>query len=397
MNIVVSHPTRQHSDKLAIALNAANMLGHYFTLLPDRRALDFIPTYLDRYLPSTVYRNSLEPIPVSQIKTLLGPLIIQRITYNSKRRPVKDLGEYIAWTVFDHWVARQIKTLTPDLVVGYEMCCVETFREAERLGIPRILDAAACHYRYVDQTLPEWLSETEGLPGKLLRHRKDEEIALASQIICVSEFSAKSYIEHGVQKDKIVINPLGCDLNLFNRATLLKESTGINLIYIGQRSYHKGFDTLKIAFDNFLRSHPDATLTVIGPVGDYAEKDYSERIIVKGMMSHSEIVGELARADCLILPSRCESFGLVVIEALAAGTPVMVSNRAGASMAVEEGLNGWTFNPDIWTDLLELILKFGDNIKVNRMKGAACRNSVKNWSWDKYQDRSIGIFKEFIK
>jgi len=397
MNIVISHPTRQHSDKLAIALNAANMLGHYLTLLPDRRALDFIPTYLDRYLPSTVFRNSLEPIPVSRIKTFLGPLLIQRITYKSQRKSVKDLGEYISWTLFDQWVARQIKILSPDLVVGYEMCCVETFREAERLGIPRILDAAACHYRYVDKTLPEWLSGKQGLSGKLLRHRKEEEISLASQIICVSEFSAKSYTEYGVDNKKIIVNPLGCDLRLFNCATLFKDSIGINLIYIGQQSYHKGFDTLITAFDNLLRSHPDATLTVIGPVGDFAGKNYPERIIFKGMMSHSELVAELGRSDCLILPSRCESFGLVVIEALAAGTPVIVSNRAGASMAVEEGLNGWTFNPDIWTDLLELILKFCDNIKENRMKGADCRNSVNNWSWDKYRDRSIAIFKEFSK
>lgn len=397
MNIVISHPTRQHSDKLAIALNAANMLGQYLTLLPDRRALGIIPTCLDGYLPKTVFRNSLEPIPVSRIKTLLGPLLVQRITHNSQNRLLKDLGECISWSLFDYWVSRQIKALAADLVVGYEMCCVETFREAKRLGIPRILDAAACHYRYVDKVLPARISGKEGLAGKILRSWKDEEIALATKIICVSKFSANSYRESGIPDEKILINPLGCDLDLFNYANPLKSTSTINFIYVGQQSSHKGFDILIAAFENLLNSRPEATLTVIGPGGDYLKKYYPKTIILKGMMSRSELVDALGRADCLILPSRCESFGLVVIEALAAGTPVIVSTRAGSSMVVEEGLNGWTFNPDSVADLLELILKFCDNINEHRMKVTACKNSVKNWSWNNYQDRSIAIFNEFSK
>ncbi|WP_227643802.1 hypothetical protein, partial [Klebsiella pneumoniae] len=86
-------------------------------------------------------------------------------------------------------------------VVGYEMCCLETFKEAKRLGIPRVLDAAACHYRYVDRVMPEKLLGHQNYAGQSLRNRKDEEIALASQILCVSEFAAKSYTDHGVPKN----------------------------------------------------------------------------------------------------------------------------------------------------------------------------------------------------
>ena len=397
MKIVVSHPTRQHSDKLAFALNANNMLSQYFTLLPDRRALRHIPAWFDKYLPRTIFRNSLEPIPVERIKVLLGPLLIQRITHNNPKLSIKNWGEYISWVVFDKWVASKIEALVPDVVVGYEMCCLETFKEAKRLGIPRVLDAAACHYRYVDRVMPEKLLGHQNYAGQSLRNRKDEEIALASQILCVSEFAAKSYTDHGVPKNKVILNPLGCDLSLFNRASLVKTSTDVNLLFIGQQSYHKGFDILIKVFESLLQTCPQANLTVIGPGGDWAKKDRPKNIRCRGMLTHSEIVAELERADCLILPSRCESFGLVVLEALASGTPVIVSKRAGSSMAVKEGHNGWLFDPNIWTELHELVLKFSKNIIDNRTKGTVCRESVRTWHWDSYKERAVVILKDLIK
>ena len=397
MKIVVSHPTRQHSDKLAFALNANNMLSQYFTLLPDRRALKNIPAWFDKYLPRTIFRNSLEPIPVERIKVLLGPLLIQRITHSNQKASIKDWGEYISWVVFDKWVASKIEALVPDVVVGYEMCCLETFKEAKRLGIPRVLDAAACHYRYVDSVIPDKQLGHQNFAGQCLRNRKDEEIALASQIMCVSEFAAKSYIENGVPINKVITNPLGCDLTLFNRAKLEKKSNNVELLFIGQQSYHKGFDILIKVFENLLQTCPQARLTVIGPGGDCVKKAVPKNINFRGMMTHSEIVFELERADCLILPSRCESFGLVVIEALASGTPVIVSKGAGSSMAVSEGQNGWLFDPDNWNDLLELILKFSKNIKHNRTKSAVCRASVDSWNWDRYKERAVVILKDLIK
>ena len=79
MSILVAHPTRQHSHRLARALQEAGLLHSYWTLLPDRRALSLLPAYLNGLLPSAVVRHSLQFLPSNKVHILLGPLLFQKL------------------------------------------------------------------------------------------------------------------------------------------------------------------------------------------------------------------------------------------------------------------------------------------------------------------------------
>src|SRR5262249_3675702 len=104
------------------------------------------------------------------------------------------------------------------------------------------------------------------------------------------------------------------------------------------------------------KKYPDATLVLAGPCTDEPYGQLIERqkqqlglngqlLLTGGLASQDQrLVGLLQLADVLILPSVSETFGLVLLEAWAAGTVVLASRTSGASAIVEDGQNGWLFD-----------------------------------------------------
>ncbi|GAB2979800.1 glycosyltransferase family 4 protein [Mucilaginibacter puniceus] len=82
-------------------------------------------------------------------------------------------------------------------------------------------------------------------------------------------------------------------------------------------------------------------------------------VIFSGAISNSDLPLHLYNADAFVLPSYSESWGLVVNEAMAAGLPVLLSNKINAGQALlQEGINGYSFNPDNVNEIADNLLKF---------------------------------------
>jgi glycosyltransferase involved in cell wall biosynthesis len=90
-----------------------------------------------------------------------------------------------------------------------------------------------------------------------------------------------------------------------------------------------------------------------------------------------------SKADVFVLPSLYEEWGLVVNESLASQTPVIVSNQAGCSNdLVEEGVNGYSFNPEDYNDLAQKIILALNKIAISDTLRINAYESIKNWSCD---------------
>jgi glycosyltransferase involved in cell wall biosynthesis len=110
---------------------------------------------------------------------------------------------------------------------------------------------------------------------------------------------------------------------------------GLNAVWAGQTGYRKGLDVALAAVAEARRDLPGLRLTVVGvPPGKPADGVDWLGVIPQARMA--EVYGH---ADLLLFPTRYESFGLVVIEAMAAGLPVIVSDAIGAGI-VTDGRNG---------------------------------------------------------
>jgi glycosyltransferase involved in cell wall biosynthesis len=132
-----------------------------------------------------------------------------------------------------------------------------------------------------------------------------------------------------------------------------RARTGLNVVWVGQAGYRKGLDVALAAVAEARRDLPGLLLTVVGvPPGKPADG-----VAWLGVIPQARMAEVYAQADLLLFPTRCESFGLVVIEAMAAGLPVIVSDAISPEI-VSDGRNGVMiagYDPSRYAEALRLL------------------------------------------
>ena len=122
------------------------------------------------------------------------------------------------------------------------------------------------------------------------------------------------------------------------------------ILFLGRLVVKKGVDNLLAAFEKVRGKPGDAALVMAGP-DDEVDPEFSERmrtgsagksgVYWPGMLSGDLKWGALRAADNFILPSHQENFGLAVVEALACGTPVLISDKVNIWREIKEDFAGW--------------------------------------------------------
>ena len=374
------------------ALADANSLEKFLTLLPDERTFRWLPTPIKKALPGAVGRNALPHLPKKSVHTLLGPLL----AYKAARyfKPGEGVGDLLAWTLFDLWAATHIRRRRFDVVVGYEMCAVETFKAARSVGARCILDAAACHYAEQDREL---LPETHKFSRAeiRLRWRKRTELELADLIVCCSELARQSYLAAGISACRIVVNSPGVDVDLFRPDDAASRTGPTKFVFVGTASRTKGFDVLLEAFKTTSGVFPSAELHVVGdprPACRFKGSS-SDKVLLHGKLSHHELAQLLGVMDCLVLPSRLESFGLVVAEALAVGIPAIVTPKVRPAEIITSGKNGWIVPVGSAAALAEQMSWCCAEPNRAREMRPDCTASAARHQWIEYRKRMLSIIK----
>jgi glycosyltransferase involved in cell wall biosynthesis len=395
VRVLVCHPTRQHAAEVARALADANSLEGFLTLLPDERAFRWLPAPVRKALPSAIARNGVPYLPKNRVHTLLGPLLVYKCAQYFQHDEA--IGDLLTWTLFDLWTARYVRRRRPDAVVGYEMCAVETFRAAKSAGARCILDAAAFHYAEQDAVL---LHETHKFSRAetRLRRRKRIELELADLIICCSEVARQSYLAAGISGCRIVVNPPGVEFDLFQPDKGASRTGPTKFVFVGTASRRKGFDILLEAFRLTTGEFPSAELHVIGdPESAFRFIGYSsDKIEIHGKRSRRELAQLLGMMDCLVLPSRIEAFGMVVVEALAAGIPAIVTPKVGAAEVITAGKNGWIVPVDSAVALSEQMSSCCAEPSRAREMRPDCIASAARHQWIDYRKRMLSIVEAVI-
>jgi len=153
------------------------------------------------------------------------------------------------------------------------------------------------------------------------------------------------------------------------------------------------------AFDRVAAEVPDARLRVVGPRGDAAGMlagRAGERVSVSGPVDQPGLAAELRRADCLVLPSRNDSYGMVVPEALACGLPVLVSDMVGAKELVDRGRNGWIVPAGEIAALAGQMTWCARHPEAVRGMREACRRSAEAATWPAYHRRLAELLRAIV-
>ncbi len=131
------------------------------------------------------------------------------------------------------------------------------------------------------------------------------------------------------------------------------------ILFVGQPWYAKGVDLLVEAFLKLSKDYPEVRLKLLGHLPEHTADPRvapCDRIEVLGALPNLRALETISGAAVLVLPSRCEGMGRVLIEAMAAGVPVIGADVGGIPHMIREGVNGFTF-PTGKADALEARLR----------------------------------------
>ncbi len=259
----------------------------------------------------------------------------------------------------------------------------------------------------------EW-GRNNGLHNELQRYISSVEWWLtyeAWRVICCSRYMFNELQRiFNLPADKLRIIPNGVYPEAFRhqsgevRAIRRRYAADDEQIvfYVGRLVFEKGLDLLLKAAPRIL-AHREKVKFVIAGKGPYAEHlhDRARQMGLYHKFYFTGYIDDLTRnalfstADVAVFPSFYEPFGIVALEAMAAGTPVVVTDTGGLGEVVHHGKNGlkaFPNNPESLADNILWILSYPEQAKA--LRDQAYRDLETEYNWGKIAERTIKVYAE---
>lgn len=292
------------------------------------------------------YFKNLAMMPVKKLKLFVSPQMISKVEKEVQTFDVIHLHEY--------------RTFQNIIVQHY----------ARKYGIPYILQAHGTLPRSIAKQRLKWFYDVS-FGYRLLKG--------ASKVIALNQMEADQYRGIGVPKEKIEIIPNG--INLLEYGDLptrgcFKKKFGVDenekiVLYLGRIHRIKGIDILVKAFANVIKELHNVRLVLVGPDDGYLDeveylikvRKIQDKVLITGPLYNKNKIEAYVDADVYVLPSRYEIFGMTVLEAMACGTPILLSKKCGLADFVD-GNVGLTFdsNPEALDALLVKVFTFQEQL-----------------------------------
>jgi glycosyltransferase involved in cell wall biosynthesis len=279
-----------------------------------------------------------------------------------------------------------------DIVVANYHVALPAFTLARSVGRRTILNYPIAHhrwqYRYYSEQAIRRPAYAAALPsfGDVEEHAAalDLEIEMADTILVGSQFAHDTFVSEGIPSEKIRIIPYGVDISRFvPREAARPAAQPFRVLYVGQIGERKGASYLLEAFKSFQK--PDTELHLVGDyVGDGAVYGrFASLFRHTPNMPQVMLPKAFQEADVFVLPTLVEGMGMVVLEAMACGLPVIVTSR-GPSEVVRHEVDGFVI-PACDSDAIAMRLQqLYEDRELLRRQGANAREQAARWSWKRY-------------
>ncbi|WP_109464851.1 glycosyltransferase family 4 protein [Albibacillus kandeliae] len=309
---------------------------------------------------------------------------------------VVDWLHLVSVLTLDRYVALTLPEA--DIYVGHEAVGLISGAAAQNRGMVYICDRGCTHMAWRERTINEERARF-GLPAQKRPKTYEREIAEYAEadfIVLPSQIAKRSFLEEGVEEQKLVVVPYGVNLDKF-RPEGQPDASGFDVLFVGGLSIRKGAQDL---LDGF-RAMPVAgkRLRIVGSVTEEAKLLLGEKlnqpdIELVGHVDHWKLKRVMSESHVLVLPSIEDGFGMVVPEAMACGCPAIVSENAGAADIICDGQNGYVVpirRPDLISEKLQLLAQ--DPALRETMSQEALNTVQTLGGWEDYGNKMFNVYK----
>ncbi len=280
-------------------------------------------------------------------------------------------------------------------VVAFHGFARDAFKVCQRNGGHAVLNYPIAHHKTHRKM---WAEEVEREPAfastwvgfdhwpEGFEAQLDEEIALADGILVGSSYARDSFIDALVPVRKIHSIAYGVDLDVFSPSGIERDRNGFDVIYAGQLSQRKGLSYLLRGYRKFQRR--DTRLTLVGALIGNGAPLVPYRDVFRHVphLPRPALAQMYRQSSVFVFPTLIEGMGLVVLEAMACGLPVIVTGH-GPGDLVRDGIDGFVIpirNEDAIAQKLELLY---DDAELCRQMGQNARARALQYHWDVYAQK----------
>jgi len=384
MKIIVAQPNKQYCNELLKALHQEHYLGRFFTLLAGNKM-----PWLQNIAPNTIKqelrKRTFQDIPSDLIQHFPALLIYHKFMTDDISSKVKR-----SFKRFDQAVASALKTEDYDMAISYENANYYTFKQAKQQGKPTILDLAQVHHHTIRE-IHNLVSLEKTLTNEKLEiidELKQQALEITDYVLTLSGFAKETLVQNGIHAEKIFVANLGINPALFTLKTAWNTNKKLTFLFVGTMTSRKGIDLLLKVFQEL--NLTTVELLLVGPMADSKAimEQYASVFTYIPFLHHEELVKYYQKADVFVFPSYLDSWAQTVIEAMACGTPAIVSEHTGAKDAVQQG-GGFVIPINDAKALKEKILYFVENRHAIEEMGRKAHLIAQQYTWDNYYHQII--------
>jgi alpha-maltose-1-phosphate synthase len=412
-----SHISLVHQINPSFAQNAAlafaevNLLRELITPIvydseaPVWRYLNLLPKNLRLQIINELSRRTWVSLKDASIQTYPWQEVIR--IFLSRTRLAPRLGfsytELVDWVYvsLDRQVVKNhLQGL--DAIYTYEDLAATTFEKAKQLGILCLYDLPIPFYQTTRKIM---LQEAERFPqlAPTLEavnepawkiERKEQEVKLADHIFVASSVTKQSLLEIGVESEKVSVIPYGAPVETFQPQP--KTDDHFRALFVGRVSPRKGVHYLLQAWQELRLK--DAELMLVGtslfPAGWLEQyKDICRHI---PSVPHLLLNQYYSSASVFVFPSLIEGFGLVILEAMACGIPVITTPNTGGPDILTDGVEGFIIPiRDVEAIKEKLEWCYSHPHELAQM-GQDARRKAEELNWRLYRQRLANQVQELL-
>lgn len=413
--IIVAHPDKQHSFRLATALKEKGMLMKYITTVYDKpsslthKVIGLLSgrnkkKALSRSCPSLADDDVVQFCEWANLLVLLLSRIplLRKYAGAIKKRTVDAFGIK---------VAKYAIQAGADVVVMYDGMALSGFKYLKQHSPKtiRVLDTSTVSHDFMIDTFDRMIEKLndDTIKGEYpylwasgAREKYNEEISIANYFLAPSEIVKESLLyQNKVRKEQIVKISYGVDVEKFKVSDLKKDNKPRKLLFVGQATCRKGVNLLLKTLNEFDESKIE--LYVAGGFSKdsawYAEYGHKKNVHFLGFVTRDVIADLYASVDAFVLPSYAEGLALVGLEAMASGLPIICSQYSGVNDLVEQGVNGLlvdVFEDGSLRNAMQTVID-ADSETLRNM-GLAARKTAENYTWAHYNDKVQSLFAKIV-